>query len=81
MANQSEQRQRLLEAQNANRGHPRKGEVRPKRKQINISCDEELRQRFSTLSLHTGKTKRTLLEEALRELFLHYQDGCLDGFE
>ena len=62
MANQNEHRQRLLEAQNANRGRPRKGEVRAKRKQVNI-------------------TKRTLLEEALREPFRHYQDGYLEGFE
>ena len=67
-----EQRQRLRNAQNANRGHPRKGEKREVLKQINVSCMEKISEQFTVLSLKTGKTKRTLLEEALRNLIRKY---------
>ena len=33
-----EQRKILREAQNVNRGHPRKGEMREELRQINVSC-------------------------------------------
>lgn len=67
-----EQRKRLRKAQNVNRGHPRKGETREVIKQINVSCLEAISEQFTDLSLKTGKTKRTLLEEALRHLIRRY---------
>lgn len=67
-----EQRKRLRNAQNVNRGHPRKGEKREVLKQINVSCIENISEQFTDLSLKTGKTKRTLLEEALRNLIRKY---------
>lgn len=67
-----EQRKRLQEAQNVNRGHPRKGEKHDVLKQINVSCLENISEQFTDLSLKTGKTKRTLLEEALRSLIRKY---------
>ncbi len=68
----AEQHKRLRDAQNANRGHPRKGETRKALKQINVSCLENISEQFTDLSLKTGKTKRTLLEEALRNLIRKY---------
>lgn len=67
-----EQRKRLRDAQNVNRGHPRKGETREVLRQINVSCLEKISEQFTNLSLETGKTKRTLLEEALRNLIRKY---------
>lgn len=67
-----EQLKRLRDAQNVNRGHPRKGEIREVLKQINVSCIENISEQFTDLSLKTGKTKRTLLEEALRNLIRKY---------
>ena len=67
-----EQSKRLRNAQNVNRGHPRKGETREELKQINVSCIAKISEQFTDLSLKTGKTKRTLLEEALRNLFRKY---------
>ena len=67
-----EQRKRLRNAQNINRGHPRKGEKREVLKQINVSCLQNISEQFTDLSLKTGKTKRTLLEEALRNLIRKY---------
>ena len=69
---QEEQRIRLRRAQNVNRGHPRKGETRDVLKQINVSCLENISEQFTNLSLETGKTKRVLLEEALRNLIRKY---------
>ena len=79
MAHQEEQWVRLRDAQNANRGHPRKGEWRHPLKQINVKCRAELSDRFTALSLQTGKTKRTLLEEALTGLFERYTHGLRIG--
>jgi len=67
-----DQRKRLRDAQNVNRGHPRKGEKREVLKQINVSCIEIISEQFTDLSLKTGKTKRTLLEEALRHIIRKY---------
>ena len=67
-----EQRKRLRNAQNINRGHPRKGEKRESLKQINVSCLENISEQFTDLSLKTGKTKRTLLEEAINNLIRKY---------
>ena len=67
-----DQRKRLRDAQNVNRGHPRKGEKREVLKQINVSCQENISEQFTDLSLKTGKTKRTLLEEALCNLIRKY---------
>lgn len=67
-----EQRKRLRNAQNINRGHPRKGEKRQELKQVNVSCLSSLGEQFTELSLKTGKTKRTLLEEALINLIRRY---------
>lgn len=63
---------RLKNAQNANRGHPRIGEPREVLKQINVSCQEDISKQFTDLSLRTGKTKRTLLEEAIRHIIRKY---------
>ena len=67
-----EQRKILLEAQNVNRGHPRKGETREELRQINVSCLASIGEQFTDLSLKTGKTKRTLLEEAITHLVRKY---------
>lgn len=67
-----EQRNRLRDAQNINRGHPRKGETREVLKQINVRCLESISEQFTDLSLRTGKTKRTLLEEAVRHIIRKY---------
>lgn len=67
-----EQRKRLRKAQNVNRGHPRKGETRDALKQINVCCLENISEQFTDLSLKTGKTKRTLLEEAITNLIRKY---------
>ena len=79
MVSQEEQRVRLRAAQNANRGHPRKGERRHPLKQINVNCRAELSDRFTALSLQTGKTKRTLLEEALSGLIERYTQSLRIG--
>ena len=63
-----EQRKILREAQNVNRGHPRKGEMREELKQINVSCLAGIGEQFTDLSLKTGRTKRALLEEAITHL-------------
>ena len=67
-----EQRKRLRSAQNANRGHPRKGETHEKLRQINVSCLLTFSDQFTDISLKTGKTKRTLLEEAIKHLVKKY---------
>ena len=67
-----EQRKILREAQNVNRGHPRKGETREELKQINVSCLASIGEQFTDLSLKTGKTKRSLLEEAITHLVRKY---------
>ena len=67
-----EQRKRLRDAQNVNRGHPRKGEIREELRQINVSCLPTYSDQFTDISLKTGKTKRTLLEEAIKHLVKKY---------
>ena len=67
-----EQRKRLRTAQNVNRGHPRKGETREELKQINVSCLITFSDQFTDISLKTGKTKRTLMEEAIKHLIKKY---------
>ena len=67
-----EQRKILREAQNVNRGHPRKGETREELRQINVSCLASIGEQFTDLSLKTGKTKRSLLEEAIMHLVRKY---------
>jgi hypothetical protein len=67
-----EQRKRLRDAQNVNRGHPRKGEIREELRQINVSCLPTYSDQFTDISLKTGKTKRTLLEEAIKHLIKKY---------
>ena len=67
-----EQRKILREAQNVNRGHPRKGETREELKQINVSCLASIGEQFTDLSLKTGRTKRALLEEAITHLIRKY---------
>ena len=67
-----EQRKRLRKAQNVNRGHPRKGETHEKLRQINVSCLLTFSDQFTDISLKTGKTKRTLLEEAIKHLVKKY---------
>lgn len=67
-----EQRKILREAQNVNRGHPRKGEMREELRQINVSCLASLGEQFTNLSLKTGRTKRALLEEAITHLIRKY---------
>lgn len=67
-----EQKKKLREAQNVNRGHPRKGETRPRLKQINITCLHTSSEELDDISLSTGKTKRSLMEEAIRFLTRKY---------
>ena len=67
-----EQRKILREAQNVNRGHPRKGEMREELRQINVSCLASLGEQFTNLSLKTGRTKRPLLEKAITHLIRKY---------
>jgi hypothetical protein len=67
-----EQRKRLRDAQNVNRGHPRKGDIREELRQINVSCLPTYSDQFTDISLKTGKTKRTLLEEAIKHLIKKY---------
>lgn len=67
-----EQCKRLRDAQNVNRGHPRKGEIREELRQINVSCLPTYSNQFTDISLKTGKTKRTLLEEAIKHLIKKY---------
>ena len=70
-----EQRKILRDAQNVNRGHPRKGEkgeTREELRQINVSCLASIGEQFTDLSLKTGRTKRTLLEEAITHLVRKY---------
>lgn len=67
-----EQRKILREAQNVNRGHPRKGETREELRQINVSCLAGIGEQFTDLSLKTGRTKRALLEEAITHLVRKY---------
>lgn len=67
-----EQRKRLRSAQNVNRGHPRKGEKREVLKQINVSCLLTFSNQLTEISLKTGKTKRALMEEAIKHLTKKY---------
>lgn len=67
-----EQRKRLRSAQNINRGHPRKGEKREVLKQINVSCLLTFSNQLTEISLKTGKTKRVLIEEAIKHLTKKY---------
>ena len=67
-----EQRKRLRNAQNVNRGHPRKGETREELRQINVSCLLTFSEQFTDISLKTGKTKRMLMEEAIKHLIRKY---------
>lgn len=67
-----EQRKRLRNAQNINRGHPRKGEKREVLKQINVSCLLTFSNQLTEISLKTGKTKRVLIEEAIKHLTKKY---------
>ena len=67
-----EQRKRLRNAQNVNRGHPRKGETREELRQINVSCLLTFSEQFTDISLKTGKTKRMLMEEAIKHLIKKY---------
>ena len=67
-----EQRKTIREAQNVNRGHPRKGETREELRQINVSCLASIGEQFTDLSLKTGRTKRALLEEAITHLVRKY---------
>ena len=67
-----EQRKILREAQNINRGHPRKGETREELRQINVSCLTMSGEQVTDLSLKTGRTKRALLEEAITHLIRKY---------
>ena len=69
----SEQEIKLKEAQDVNRGRPRKGEKRPKLKQINITCLKQSSEELNILSLKTGKTKRSLMEEAISHLTRKYK--------
>ena len=67
-----EQQNNLKNAQNVNRRRPRKGEIREDLRQINVSCPTYIREQFTEISLLTGKTKRTLLEEAIKHLVKKY---------
>ena len=67
-----EKRKRLRAAQNVNRGHPQKGEHREPLKQINVSCLHTVGETFTEISLKTGKTKRALMEEAIKILDRRY---------
>ena len=67
-----EQQNKLKNAQNANRRRPRKGEIREDLRQINVSCPAYVKKQFSDISLKTGKTKRTLMEEAIKHLAKKY---------
>ncbi len=67
-----EKKKRLRAAQNVNRGHPRKGEIREKMKQINITCPISSSEELDSISFKTGKTKRTLIEEAIKHLSKKY---------
>lgn len=63
---------KLRLAQNANRGRPKADAVKVKLKQLNVSCAINYCQNFEKISLKIGKTKRTLMEEALLLLFDKY---------
>ncbi len=67
-----ERMKRLREAQNVNRGHPRKGEQREPMKQINITCPISSSEELDSISFKTGKTKRSLMEEAIKHLARKY---------
>lgn len=63
----------LRNAQNKNRGHPIKGTVRKPLKQVNVTCLASLSTDLTAVSLLTGKTKRTLIEEAIIYLKSKYK--------
>ena len=67
-----EQKKRLRQAQNANRGRPKADAEKVELKQLNVSCSVDYCQNFEDLSLMMEKTKRTLMEEALLLLFDKY---------
>lgn len=67
-----EKQKRLRAAQNVNRGHPRKGEQREPMKQINITCPISSSEELDSISFRTGKTKRSLMEEAIKHLARKY---------
>lgn len=67
-----ELRQRLSNAQNENRGHPRKGVTPAKLMQMNVSCLKSLSEQFTNISLKTGKTKKALMEEAIKQMMKKY---------
>lgn len=67
-----EKMKRLRAAQNINRGHPRKGEQREPMKQINITCPISSSEELDSISFKTGKTKRSLMEEAIKHLARKY---------
>ena len=69
-----EKSKKLRKAQNANRGHPRKGETRETLQQINVSCLSSISEQFTDLSLRTSKTKRMLMEEAILYLIRKYEE-------
>lgn len=66
------QKEILRLAQNANRGHPRKGEKRPKLVQLNVKCAASLVRDLDIIALASGKTKRTLIEESIQKLKNRY---------
>ena len=66
------QKEILRLAQNANRGHPRKGEKRPKLVQLNVRCAASLVRDLDNIALASGKTKRTLIEESIQKLKNRY---------
>ena len=67
-----EKREKLKLARNANRGHPRKGESRPRLRQLNTRCSDSIVGELDKISLNSGKTKRALLEEAINVLKRKY---------
>ncbi len=72
LLSKEEKMKRLREAQNVNRGHPRKGEEREPMKQINITCPISSSEELDSISFKTGKTKRSLMEEAIKHLARKY---------
>ena len=60
-----EKKEKLRASQNENRGHPRKGERRPKLHQLNVRCTASLVRDLDDIALAAGKTKRSLIEESI----------------
>ena len=69
-----EQIKRLRIAQNINRGHPRKGETREALRQINVSCNGNISEQFTDLSLKTGKN-RAFSVSKWNGVFYHWLGG------